>query len=117
MKLPVPGLDLRKYRRYIATIAPIVVVLGTILILSGIIYVIYTGRYTSNLLRGVHAQTFLEMILIAIGYLVGLAGLLIAYIELKRSPRGSEDLILLGITLSFVAWLLIHYLYLWKRGA
>lgn len=120
MKTRLPMLDVKKYQKYIAVMTFILVIVGVILVLSGIIYVIYTERYTekymSELARGVHAQTFLEMILVTLGYLIGLIGLLVAYFEFKRAPKRSEDLVLLGIALSFIAWLLIHYLYLWKRG-
>jgi len=116
MKLPFLKLNLKRYQRYLMAVVPIVVVIGTVLILSGVIYVVYTESYLGQLAKRVHAQTLLETILVALGYLVGLIGLVIAYMEFKRTPRGSEDLVLLGIILSFIAWLLIHNLYLWKRG-
>jgi len=93
------------------------VVLATILLLSGVMYVAMEpeAAATYSLVRTVHHQGLSELILCMMMLGVGTASLVLLVGECrKREP--DPLLVLLYAALCFASWAVVHYVYLLKRG-
>jgi len=107
-------LSIERYMETFMKILSLLVVIATVLLACGIIYVLYTESFRGVIMPGIYRECFTEMLLLALGYLCSFVGLVMVYNECRKG-KGGEDVILLGSILMLLAWLLIHYIYSLKR--